>query len=1012
MVFSKALEVAEPAERARYVAQACGENVRLRAEVESLLGALDKAGSFLEAPAAPLAPRMDEPIVCEAPGTQVAAYKLLELIGEGGFGVVFMAEQQQPVRRKVAVKILKPGMDTRQVIARFEAERQALALMDHPNIAHILDGGETASGRPYFVMELVKGVPITDYCDQEQLTPRERLPLFLAVCQAVQHAHQKGIIHRDLKPSNVLVTLHDGTPVVKVIDFGIAKATGEPLTDKTLFTNFAQFMGTPLYMSPEQAAMSGLDVDTRSDIYSLGVLLYELLTGTTPFEKERFKEAGYDEMRRIIREEEPPKPSTRMSTLGQAATTFATHRKSAPKRLSQLFRGELDWIVMKCLEKDRNRRYESASALADDVQHYLRDEPVQACPPSAAYRFHKFARRNKRVLLPLTLLGMMLLTALVGLSFGLVTLKRERDRTHTALDAEQRARAAESKRRGQAREALDAMTSLMLEDLLARQQNLTEEHKKFLRQALQSYEEFATDTADDEASRHGAARALANVGRIRYRLAPAPETADIYRQALRRFEQLTADFPREARYRRDLAGAQRDLGRALVRINKQDEGRAAFMSALVTGQGLIADHPAAAEYQRNQALTYLILGQLALDQKRSEEAETSFKKAIALLEPLVAQFPDIQDYRLFLARSEGALNQVLAGMGEPRSREALGAMHKCIEILKGLVAESSTNAEYRLVLAQGYNNLANRLKSKGKPAEIEQAYRDALALFRRLAAEFPAVPQYRNELSICLGNLGILLLETGRSQDAEPFDRDALHEARRLAEDYPDMPEYWATLNRRESNLGLLLMNTNRASEGEPHLLEALAIARKQVARLPHDPGLQHTLATRLSQLGILRRQQKQLQASCELLHQAAPLHLVALKSNPRHSSFRSGYRENRWFVAINGVDLGDHASVAAAIEEFKQFSLDPVKDFFLAACALARASELAAKDSRLTDERRKQLAMDYARRAVESVREAVGKGYKDLKKLRTENDLAALRSREDFHKVLADLEAKITTRQ
>ena len=306
-----------------------------------------------------------------------------------------MAEQTQPVRRKVALKVVKPGMDTRQVVVRFEAERQALALMDHPNIAHVLDGGETASGRPYFVMELVRGIPITEFCDKSHLSVHARLELFVSVCQAVQHAHQKGIIHRDLKPSNVMVTLHDDKPVVKVIDFGIAKATGQQLTDKTLFTHFAQMIGTPMYMSPEQAQMSGLDIDTRSDIYSLGVLLYELLTGTTPFDREQLLEANYDEVRRIIREVDPPRPSTRISTLGQAATTLSTNRGTDPKRLSRLLRRELDWIVMKALEKDRNRRYEAASDFAADVQRFLHDEPVLACPPSAWYRIRKLARRNK-----------------------------------------------------------------------------------------------------------------------------------------------------------------------------------------------------------------------------------------------------------------------------------------------------------------------------------------------------------------------------------------------------------------------------------------------------------------------------------------------------------------------------------------------------------------------------------------------------------------------------------------
>jgi serine/threonine protein kinase/uncharacterized protein HemY len=404
-IFFAALSKGTPEERAAYVQEACGGDGAVRRQVERLLNAQARLGNFLEEPvghdgdAASLSFPFPEPPVAgageERPGTVIGPYKLLEQIGEGGFGVVFLAEQQQPVRRRVALKVLKPGMDTRRVIARFEAERQALALMDHPHIARVFDGGTTASGRPYFVMELVRGISITDYCDQNQLTVKERLELFVSVCQAVQHAHTKGIIHRDLKPSNVLVTLHDGTPVAKVIDFGVAKALGQQLTDKTLYTGFLQLVGTPLYMSPEQAALSGLDVDTRSDIYSLGVLLYELLTGATPFDRKRFLDAGYDEIRRIIREEEPPKPSTRISTLGETAAAVCAQRKSDPKRLSQFLRGELDWIVMKALEKDRSRRYETASALAADVQRYLHDEPVLACPPSRWYRFRKLARRHK-----------------------------------------------------------------------------------------------------------------------------------------------------------------------------------------------------------------------------------------------------------------------------------------------------------------------------------------------------------------------------------------------------------------------------------------------------------------------------------------------------------------------------------------------------------------------------------------------------------------------------------------
>jgi tetratricopeptide (TPR) repeat protein len=396
-VFEAALEL-PPEKRDAYLDSACGGDAALRERLEALLSKHGRAGTFLERPAVPAQATVDEPAPSERPGTLIGPYRLMEEIGEGGMGLVFVAEQQQPVRRKVALKVIKPGMDTRQVVARFEAERQALALMDHPNIAKVYDAGATPSGRPYFVMELVRGVPITAFCDQDRLSVRGRLGLFVGVCSAVQHAHTKGIIHRDVKPSNVLVASHDGTPVVKVIDFGVAKAIGQQLTDKTVYTQLAEMVGTPLYMSPEQAGQSSLDVDTRSDIYALGVLLYELLTGTTPFDKERLRGVTFDELRRIIHEEEPPRPSTRLSTLGRAATTASSRRQSDPRKLSRLFRGELDWIVMKALEKDRNRRYETANGFAMDVQRYLADEPVLACPPSAWYRFRKSVRRNKTAL--------------------------------------------------------------------------------------------------------------------------------------------------------------------------------------------------------------------------------------------------------------------------------------------------------------------------------------------------------------------------------------------------------------------------------------------------------------------------------------------------------------------------------------------------------------------------------------------------------------------------------------
>ena len=449
-IFNAALALESSCARQEYLKSACDGDRELLQRVTELLELHAESPSFLDAPAAGIAATLAMIPPTERVGKTIGRYKLRELLGEGGMGSVYVAEQTEPVRRKVALKIIKPGMDSREVISRFEAEQQALALMDHPNIARVLDAGTTDNGLPYFVMELVKGVPITEHCDLHRLGVRERFELFLQVCHAVQHAHQKGIIHRDLKPSNVIVAVHDGEPVVKVIDFGVAKAIGQQLGGSTIYTAIGQMVGTPLYMSPEQSGQNSFDIDTRSDIYSLGVLLYELLTGNTPFDRETLKQACFDEIRRMIRDVDPQRPSDRLSTLNAIQlSTIADRRQMDPRVLRQQVRGELDWIVMKALEKDRNRRYESACAFAADVQHYLNDEPVEACPPTVSYRLRKFAHRNRQLLITAgTLAAVLVATTLLSVWQAVQSRLAERRAETAQTQAEaDRAQAQEDRER-------------------------------------------------------------------------------------------------------------------------------------------------------------------------------------------------------------------------------------------------------------------------------------------------------------------------------------------------------------------------------------------------------------------------------------------------------------------------------------------------------------------------------------------------------------------------------------
>jgi serine/threonine protein kinase/tetratricopeptide (TPR) repeat protein len=777
-VFNSARQIAAPEGRLAFLQEACGHEPAAMHRILELLRMHDQPGGILESSPDAGKATIDEPRA-EGPGTVIGPYKLLEQIGEGGFGRVFMADQSEPVRRKVALKILKPGMDTRQVIARFEAERQALALMDHPNIAKVLDGGETTSGRPYFVMDLVKGVPITDFCDQNHLTPRQRLELFIPVCQAVQHAHQKGIIHRDLKPSNVLVSRHDTTPVAKVIDFGVAKAMGQELTDKTMFTAFAQMVGTPLYMSPEQAGMSDLDIDTRSDIYSLGVLLYELLTGTTPFAKERFKRAAYEEIRRIIREEEPPKPSTRLSKSKESLPSISAQRHMEPVKLTKLLRGELDWIVMKSLEKDRSRRYETANGLAMDLQRYLADEPVQAGPPSAGYRLRKFARRNRVALTTVVVVGLALVAGTAVSTWQAV-------RATLAKAEAGRQRDAAAKAANQ-----EKLANTLLADLLsaavpeenARDKKVSAE--ELFRQAVQKVIRHPKFNEDPEVE----ASLRLTIGNTYYRLGVYPEAESYLRQAVElRVRTLGGEHP-------DTLAAEEVLADLLCYgLRRPVEAEQLSRRIWEARRQLLGpEHPDTLESLDTYAST------LGLQNRRNEAEALSRQCWETRMHALGRE-----DEKTLI--SQNNLGVILLNLG--RWREAEQLSRDCLEIRRRV--SGIQHVETLAVM----NNLAHVLFLLGQFEEAEKLLNEALGVVSQSHGnKHPASLHLRHMLAR-------VLTDKGRLDQAEPFAREVLTLRREVLEPGHE------NIGRSLLVLGRLLVETDRATEAEPLLREAEKLFR------------------------------------------------------------------------------------------------------------------------------------------------------------------------------------------
>ncbi len=836
--------------RAAYLDRACAGDVALRAQVELLLRSDVAAGSIFDAvPETRLQADIQRVELTDAlqerPGTKIGAYKLLEQIGEGGFGVVFMADQEQPFRRRVALKIIKAGMDTRQVVARFEQERQALALMDHANIAKVFDAGSTATGRPYFVMELCRGEAITDYCDKQNLSIPQRLELFAQVCTAVQHAHSKGIIHRDIKPSNVLISTQDGKPQVKIIDFGIAKATSSRLTEKTLFTAFKQMIGTPQYMSPEQAEGS-LDIDTRTDVYALGVLLYELLTGVTPFDPKSLRSAAYGEIERIIREVDPPSPSARLSQNTETIASVAASRQSEPRKLGPIVRGELDWIVMKALEKDRQRRYETANGLAMDIGRYLGGEAVLAAPASRSYRIRKFVRRHKGLVTAVSAVAAALLVGVIAFAWQASIARHERDRAILAeADANQRAKelGQVSAFQGQMLRGIDTTDAgvKLMEDIRNRFASAIEEKRLSAPERNQRLDAFTRELNEVNATD----TAVAMIERAI--LKPAISAVDASFR-----EQPAVD----ASLRHTVASIYQVLGltRDAIALEKV---------ALATRQRIFGDaNVETLESMNDIGLMFEADGQFAEAESMLKGSFEGRKRVLGESDPAtLVTMGNLGNF--FRGRGRFDEAEPLLRRHVEESRRVLGNDHRdtliainCYGFLfvdQGKLTEAEplwreTYDRGRRVMGQDdpdlivwVNNLGGLISVQGRVREAEPYFREALEKTRRVRGE--SHPSTIGMIGILAGNL----TRQGRVDEAEPLLREAWEKSRKTLGDANA-----ATIDCHFA-LGRCYMLQGRYDEAEPMMLAALA-ATRQLMGPEHPQAL-----VAMSEVATLYRNQNKL---------------------------------------------------------------------------------------------------------------------------------------------------------
>jgi len=998
-VFLAALDLNDPAARAVYLDETCAADHGLRRRVDDLLAAHAGSASFMARPAPDLTPPDTtagfdgaDPAPPQAGALLDGRYQLLAPIGEGGMGTVYRAEQVQPVKRTVAVKLVKAGMDTKQVLARFEAERQALALMDHPNIAKVLDAGATADGRPYFVMELVNGAPLTEYCDTRRLPVADRLALFRQVCAAVQHAHQKGVIHRDLKPTNVLVEDADGRPMPKVIDFGLAKAVGgTALTEHTLLTGFGAVLGTPSYMAPEQATFNPADVDTRADVYALGVILYELLTGTTPITRAALRAAALDEMLKLIREQEPPTPSSRLST-ADGTPGVAANRQTEPAQLGRFVRGELDWVVMKALAKDRDRRYATVGGFADDVERFLNHEPVQAGPTTAAYRARKFVRRNRAAVTAAGLVLLALVAGVVGTTWGLVREAAQRDRAERATD-----RAGRSSER--AYRALDTLTEDALEGLLGRQAVWADRERAFLVKVRDQFEQLAAEEGDSAQARRLRAAARLRLGSVRALMGDAAAEAD-YRAAAAAFDRLDDPLARAnaAQARRRLAGLLSTTGRGA-------EAQEAFREAGEAFDRLAAEFPAEAGYRYQAALVRNGAGFTHLQAGAFGPAEADCRSSAARLAELMAAAP--ADPQCMLERARALHNLYTVLRQTNRQPEAERTIDEAVDLLRS-AAGRGRDPRVQMALGNALQSRYTVQSRRGDWTGAEQALREGLAVHVALAADYPAVPDYRFELAKTQSNLAVMYLRTDREVPAVAAFREAAVTSLRLADDFPKVTEYRVLLARARTNLGLALLNGGPSPDGEAALAAALPVWEELRADAPASPAYLAGLVGTLGQLGRAADLRKDHARARAHLEKAEQVRAAAPELLARDPTGRASEQMLALFLPRALVGLGDHHAAAPHAE-----TLAGIKDIygpdnaFNAGCYLARCSALAAEDPTVPADQRQALADGYAARAVGHLKTAAARGFANRKAFATDDDLVPLRGRDDFKEFLADLEKK-----